>query len=55
MINWPPLEQHRQKNKRLILFYKAANNQSPVQILDYVQHPVRHSLLPEYMTKHLYN
>ena len=34
-LYWPPL-QHRRKLKRLVTFYKAANNLSPVNIPDYV-------------------
>ena len=34
-LHWPPL-QHRRKLKRLVTFYKAANNLSPVNIPDYV-------------------
>ena len=34
-LHWPPL-QHRRKLKRLVTFYKATNNLSPVNIPDYV-------------------
>ena len=34
-LHWPPL-QHRRKVKRLVTFYKANNNLSPVNILNYV-------------------
>jgi hypothetical protein len=34
-LNWQPL-QIRRKNKRLIVFHKAVNQNSPVEIPDYV-------------------
>ena len=39
-LKWQPL-QHRRQNKSLTSFYKAANDQSPVNIPDYVKRPIR--------------